>query len=155
MTDVPLSPTYRNFLQRRRSARPKRNPLDFLRGRRDETFIRGAGSTAAELSLIDAHILDIKHYQPSVDERAVTAIIQHLGINNADAPLISSSSPDEIARVRNGWLKKKLALTDDDAKLDKAIGDLLAAMQTEPRKSRVTLYYLLAEKFGRVACLAR
>jgi hypothetical protein len=153
MTEGPLSPTYRNFLQRRRSVRPKRNPLDFLRVRRDAIFVHSG--PAAEMSLIDAHIGDIKRYQPKVDEKAVAAIIRHLGIKNADAPLISSSSQDEIARVRNSWLKKKLALTEDDAKLDKAISDLCAAMQTEPRKSRVTLYYLLAEKFGRIAILAR
>jgi hypothetical protein len=155
MTEGPLSPTYRNFLQRRRSARPKRNSLDFLRVRRDEIIDRSAGPAAAEMPLISTHICDIKRYRPNVDEKAVAAIIQHLGIKNADAPLISCSDQDEIARVRNSWLKKKLALTHNDAKLDRAISDMHASMQTELRISRVTLYYLLAEKFGRIASLAR
>lgn len=155
MTEGPLSPNYRNFLQRRRSARQKRNPLDFLRVRREEIFDRSAGPAAAEMSLIDAHVRDIQRYRTNVDEKAVAAIIQHLGIKSADAPLVSCSDRDEIARVRNGWLKKKLAVTDDDAKLDKAISDLYASIATEPRKSRVSLYYLLAEKFGRIASLAR
>ena len=155
MTAGPMSPIYRNFLQRRRSARPKRAPLDFLRTRRDEIFVRSAGTAAAETCLIDTHIDDIKCYQPNVDEKAVAAIIQHLGPKNADAPLLSYSDQDEVARVRNNWLKKKLAVTIDDAKLDKAISDLCSSMQAETRKSRVALYYLLAEKFGRIASLTR
>jgi hypothetical protein len=57
--------------------------------------------------------------------------------------------------LRNSWIKKRLALTHNDAKLDKAISDLHASVQTESRISRVTLYYLLAEEFGRIASLAR
>ncbi len=66
---------------------------------------------------------DIKRYQPNVDEKAVAAIVKHFGIalKSADASLVSCSSKDELATVRESWLKKKLGLTDDDAKLDKAM----------------------------------
>lgn len=99
---------------------------------------------------------DIKRYQPNVDEKAVAAIVKHLGIalKSADASLVSCSSKDELARVRDSWLKKKLGLTDDDAKLDKTIGDVCTAMKAETRKSRVTFYYLLAEKSGKLSSLA-
>ncbi|AGK56481.1 hypothetical protein HYPDE_23978 [Hyphomicrobium denitrificans 1NES1] len=99
---------------------------------------------------------DIKRYQPNVDEKAVAAIVKHLGIalKSADASLVSCSSKDELATVRESWLKKKLKLSDDDAKLDKVIADVCATMKGETRKSRVTFYYLLAEKTGKLASLA-
>lgn len=99
---------------------------------------------------------DIKRYQPNVDEQAVAAIVKHLGIalKSADASLVSCSSKDELATVRESWLKKKLKLTDDDAKLDAVIADVCAAMKSETRKSRVTFYYLIAEKTGKLASLA-
>jgi Protein of unknown function (DUF2853) len=98
---------------------------------------------------------DIKRYQPNVNEKAVAGIVKHLGIalKSADASLVSCSSKDELARVRDSWLKKKLALTDDDAKLEKTIAEVCAAMKGDTRKNRVTFYYLLAEKYGKLAAL--
>jgi hypothetical protein len=98
---------------------------------------------------------DIKRYQPNVNDKAVAAIVKHLGIalQSPDASLVSCSSKDELARVRDSWLKKKLGLTDDNAKLEKAISDVCAMMKGNARKSRVTFYYLVAEKFGKLASL--
>ena len=98
---------------------------------------------------------DIKRYQPNVNDKAVAGIVKHLGIalKSADASLVSCSSKEELARVRDSWLKKKLALPGDDAALDKAIADVCATMKADKRKSRVTFYYLLAEKHGKLALL--
>lgn len=98
---------------------------------------------------------DIKRYQPQVNEKAVAAIVKHLGIalKSADASLVSCSSKDELARVRDSWLKKKLALPGDDAALDKMIGEICTTMKAEKRKSRVTFYYLIAEKAGKLSTL--
>jgi hypothetical protein len=98
---------------------------------------------------------DIKRYQPNVNDKAVAGIVKHLGIalKSADASLVSCSSKDELARVRDSWLKKKLALPGDDASLDKAIADVCAKMKADNRKNRVTFYYLLAEKYGKLAAL--
>lgn len=95
---------------------------------------------------------DVKRYRPSVNEKAVSAIVKHLGIalKSNDASLVSCSSKDELARVRDSWLKKKLALTADDATLDKMIGEICTAMKADNRKSRVTFYYLVAEKAGKL-----
>jgi hypothetical protein len=99
------------------------------------------------------YIADLKRYQPSPNEKAVAGIIKHLGIalKSTDASLVSCSSKDELARVRDSWLKKKLALTDDDATLDKAIAAVCATMKADKNKQRVTFYYLLAEKYGKLA----
>jgi len=114
------------------------------------------GCISREIHMSVNYADEIKHYQPNVNEKAVAAIVKHLGIalKSVDASLVSCSSKDELARVRDSWLKKKLALTDDDAKLDKAISEVCATMKGETRKGRVTFYYLLAEKFGKIGALA-
>ena len=98
---------------------------------------------------------DIKRYQPNVNDKAVAGIVKHLGIalKSADASLVSCSSKDELARVRDSWLKKKLAISGEDAALDKAIAEVCAVMKADKKKGRVTFYYLLAEKYGKLAAL--
>lgn len=104
----------------------------------------------------ESYINDIKRYRPDVNEQAVAAIVKHLGIalKSADASLVSSSSSSELARVRDSWLKKKLGLTVDDATLDKAILEVCNTIPGNGKKSRVTVYYLLAEKLGKLGVLA-
>lgn len=107
--------------------------------------------------MITDYPADIGRYSKLVDRKAVDAIVKHLGIalKSNDASLVSCSSKDELARVRDSWLKKKLALADGDANLDKAIEEICAKMKADKSKSRVTFYYLLAEKYGKLAALAK
>lgn len=100
---------------------------------------------------------DITRYSPNIDAKAVEAIVKHLGIalKSADASLVSCSSKDELTRVRENWLKKKLALGDDDAALDKSIQEICTTMKADQKKQRVTFYYLLAEKHGKLASLVK
>ena len=102
------------------------------------------------------YLAEVKRYAASADEKAVSGIVKHLGIalKSADASLVSCSSKDELARVRESWLKKKLALTDSDADLDKAIKAVCETMKADRNKQRVTFYYLLAQKYGKVSALA-
>ena len=95
---------------------------------------------------------DIKKYTSNVNDAAVKGIVKHLGIalKSKDASLVSASDPTELARVRDSWLKKKLALTDSDEKLDASIKTVTEKMKAERNKSRVTVYYLLAEKYGKL-----
>lgn len=99
---------------------------------------------------------DVKRYAASADEKVVGTIVKHLGIalKSKDASLVSCSSKDELARVRDSWLKKKLALSDDDATLDKLIKDVCEQMKGDKQKKRVTFYYLLADKAGKLGTLA-
>ena len=103
------------------------------------------------------HHAELKRYVPAPDEKAVAGIIKHLGIalKSNDAAVVSCSSKDELARVRDSWLKKKLALGDDDKALDAAIKDVCEKMKADKNKSRVAFYYLLAEKFGKLGALAK
>ncbi len=102
------------------------------------------------------HAADVKRYVPGADDTVVQGIIKHLGIalRSADASFVSCSSKDELERVRESWLKKKLALTDDDKALDGSIATICEKMKADKNKSRVTFYYLLAEKHGKLGMFA-
>jgi hypothetical protein len=68
-----------------------------------------------------------------------------------DASLVACGDKSERDRVRDSFLKKKLALTAPDAELDQAVMDVCQKMKADHDKSRVAFYYLLAEKFGKLA----
>jgi len=104
--------------------------------------------------MIDHHA-DLKKYVPAADDKAVKAIVRHLGIalKGTDTALVACSSKDELDRVRESWCKKKLGLAQADAELDKAIKGVCDKMKGDKSKSRVVFYYLLAEKYGRLASL--
>jgi len=57
----------------------------------------------------------------------------------------------ERDRVRDSFLEKKLGLSAPDAELDTAVMDVCQKMKADRDKSRVAFYYLLAEKFGKLA----
>jgi hypothetical protein len=101
------------------------------------------------------HAGDVKKYAPGADQKHIDAIIKHLGIamKGTDSQMVSCSSKDELARVRDSWCKKKLALTQPDADLDKGIKDVCDRMKGDKNKSRVAFYYLLADKYGKLAAL--
>ena len=95
---------------------------------------------------------NVATYAAAVNAAAVSGIVKHLGIalRNKDSSLVSGSDPAELARVRDGFMKKKLALTQSDAELDAALQDVMKTMAGERSKSRVTVCYLIAEKFGKL-----
>jgi len=101
------------------------------------------------------YVADVKRYDSAPDEAVINAIVRHLGIalRSADASLVSCSSKDELARVRDSWCKKKLGM-DDDAAADAAIKDICETMKADRRKQRVTFYYLLAKKLDKMSVLS-
>lgn len=95
---------------------------------------------------------DVRKYVATADETVVDKIVKYLGIalRNRDSSLVSFTDKSETDRVRENYLKKKLALTDTDAKLDAAIAKVGQRMKADRTKNRVTVYYLLAEHFGKL-----
>jgi hypothetical protein len=109
-----------------------------------------------ESAMADAdYTTDIKKYAPEPQEKAVAGIVRFLGIalRSRDASLVSCSSKDELERVRESFLKRKLKIAEDDAALDKRIQEVCAQMKGASAKHRVTFYYLLAEKAGKLGDL--
>jgi hypothetical protein len=104
---------------------------------------------------LEHYIAGIKKYTSPVDAEAVAGIVKHLGIalKSRDATFVASTDPEELKRVRESWLKKKLGLADSDAELDKAIGTVVTKMKADRMKERVTVYYLLAQHFNKLSTL--
>ena len=77
------------------------------------------------------HKADVKKYAAGADAKHIDAIIKHLGIamKGTDSQLVACSSKDELTRVRDSWCKKKLALTQADADLDKGIHEICDKMK--------------------------
>jgi Protein of unknown function (DUF2853) len=115
---------------------------------------RPVGTQETKIMDID-HKGDLKKYATNADAKHADAIVKHLGIamKGTDTQLVACSSKDELARVRDSWCKKKLALTQPDAELDAAIKGICEKMKGDKNKSRVVFYYLLAEKYGKLGAL--
>lgn len=100
----------------------------------------------------DDWLADVRRYVPHPDETAVAGIIRYCGIalRTRDASLVSFEDPEETGRVREHFLKQKLALTDSDEVLDHEIAAVGQRMGDTHFRNRVTVYYLLAERFGKL-----
>lgn len=100
---------------------------------------------------------DIEKYSTAVNAAAVDGIVKHLGIalRSKDSSLVSASDPEELQRVREGFMKKKLGLTQTDAELDAALNEVMTKMKAVREKSRVTVCYLLAEKFDKLGAFVK
>lgn len=97
--------------------------------------------------------VDVKKYAPDADDAVIAAIVRHCGIalRNRDSSLVSFSDAAETKVVRESFCKKKLGLTDPDEVLDSTIAKVGERMKADRTKNRVTVYYLLAEAFGKLA----
>lgn len=102
--------------------------------------------------MADDWALDVKKYAPAADDAVIAAIVRYCGIalRSRDASMVAFTEPAETARVRDNFLKKKLALTESDDVLDGAIAAVGERMAGDTTRNRVTVYYLLAEHFGRL-----
>lgn len=96
--------------------------------------------------------IDVKKYVPDADDAVIAAIVRHCGIalRNRDSSLVSFTDPAETDRVREGYCRKKLGLTDPDPVIDAAIARVGERMSGDTTRNRVTVYYLLAEAFGKL-----
>lgn len=101
--------------------------------------------------------LDVKRYVADADDEIIAGIVRYCGIalRNRDSSLVSFADAKETGRVRDNFLRKKLALEQPDAELDLAIAAVGARMKDASFRNRVTVYYLLAETFGKLELFRR
>jgi hypothetical protein len=94
---------------------------------------------------------DVRKHVPNADDKVIAGIVMYCGIalSNRDSSLVAFTDKDEVARVRDHFLKKALGLSASDSELDKAIAAVGEKLKGD--KNRVTVYYLLAEKFGKLS----
>lgn len=95
---------------------------------------------------------DVKRYVPDADDRVIAKIVSYCGIalRTRDASMVSFTDTTETDRVRENFCKKKLALEDADDVIDAAIAKVGERMSDTNYRKRVTVYYLLAEHFGKL-----
>ena len=98
---------------------------------------------------------DMARYAPQADAKHVDSIVKYCGIalQQRDSSLVAATDPIELGRIRDGFAKKKLGLTDDKA-IDAAIAQVCETMKGDHNKSRVAFYYLLAQQTGMLEKLA-
>lgn len=96
---------------------------------------------------------EVKRYDPAPDTKAIEAIKRYVGIalQKRDSALVACGDPKERERIAANFLKKKLGLDGDAASLDKHVQEICQLMKADKDKLRVTFYYLLAQKHGKLA----
>ena len=75
-------------------------------------------------------------------------------MQSRDASLVSFTDKSELERVREKFLKKKLGLSMSDDELDGAIAVIGNKLKDVRSKNRVTVYYMLADHFGKLSDFA-
>lgn len=102
------------------------------------------------------HVAEVQKYIASPNQAAINGIVKHLGIalRSRDSSLVACSDKAERDRVRDSFLKHKLGLTQSDGELDAAVEEVCQQMAGDRDKSRVTFYYLLAQKYNKLATFA-
>jgi hypothetical protein len=100
------------------------------------------------------YVSDVKKHTANVNEAAVAAIVKYCGIalRGADSRYVSVTDAAEVKRVVDGFCTKKLGLDPKAAEAAvRAAGEKMMADRT---KSRVTVYYLVAEATNTLGKLA-
>lgn len=96
---------------------------------------------------------NIELYAENFDPVPARKIVEYLGkgvLSQRDASFVSCSDQAELDRVRENFCKKKLGLDLSDDEIDNILADVCKTMSAERNKSRVTFYYLTAEKTGKL-----
>lgn len=103
------------------------------------------------------YLADVRKFASNVDEDAVAGIVRHLGIalRSRDASMVACTDPKELARVRDGYCRRKLALSESDDAVDASLQAICEKMKPDKTKGRVTFYYLLAEHYGKLELFHR
>jgi hypothetical protein len=102
---------------------------------------------------ISKHLADIKKYTTAVDEKAVQGMAKTyaLVMSKSDTQFVAASDPAEVQRVVDGFCKKKLGRKEDDKALTDVVKAQCEKMKADRTKSRLTVYYLIAEHFKQLA----
>ena len=113
----------------------------------------GSVSTATDF---ETFLGDAKQYASDVNEAALRAIYDSFKgqLGNRDAMLVACSQQKELNYIKKKFLKGRLNLKESNKTYDAALDEVCEKMGKSNRtKSRVTFYYLLAEKFDKLSAL--
>ncbi|SPJ23205.1 DUF2853 family protein [Palleronia abyssalis] len=102
--------------------------------------------------LIETYADDLRtkcEVEPDMDLLRKVTIGCGPSIYNSDSATVAASDTEELNRIRENFLMKKLGLPDDES----LMGGIQAAIRTYGRsdrhKYRAVVYYLLVKHFGK------
>ncbi|WP_033565787.1 DUF2853 family protein [Sphingobacterium sp. SYP-B4668] len=98
---------------------------------------------------VAAYVAEAKKLNLSLDESLIRAVAKGLGpsIYKADAETIAASDKEELNRLKQNFLVKKLGLKDSP-ELDNAITEVIDQVgKSNKNKYRAIVYALLVKKF--------
>lgn len=95
------------------------------------------------------HLADVKKYTAKVDEAAVAGMAKTyaLVMSKPDTRYVAASDPAEVARVVTNFCQKKLGRKESADALTAVVKEQCEKMKADRTKSRITVYYLVAEHF--------
>ncbi|MEL7496090.1 MAG: DUF2853 family protein [Planctomycetota bacterium] len=96
------------------------------------------------------YLESIQRFDADAQASTVDNIVKHLGIalQSQDGQTVAASDQKELDVIRDGFCKKHLEL--ESAEAEKMIGEVMEMLKHDSAKSRVTVYYLLAHKAGKL-----
>lgn len=96
----------------------------------------------------------IGRFVDKVDETVIENLVKHLGIalQNPDSATVAASDPSELETVQNGFCAKYLEMNAEEAA--EACQAVAEIMKHDSAKCRVTFYYLLADRAGKLSKFA-
>ena len=87
--------------------------------------------------------------KPDVDLLTKVTIGCGPSIYNRDASTVAGSDPSELETVKNGFMTKKLGLTNAD-EMEAGLNEVMSTYGAKCRtKYRAVVYYLLTKHFGK------
>lgn len=101
---------------------------------------------------IEDHKKTATKYAGSVNRAALDGMAKNyaLVLRNRDSAYVACGDDAEKATVRKNFLQKKLGLKNSEADLNAAVDAVCETMNADRFKSRLAMYYLLAEKYGKL-----
>ena len=106
---------------------------------------------------LQEHKATAAKYATNVHTAALDGLAKNyaLVLSKNDSQYVACGDEGEKDTVRANFLKKKLGLTNSDADLNAAIDAICAVMKDDRFKSRLAFYYLLAEKYNKLALFVK
>ncbi len=110
---------------------------------------------ATQIELIDKYKKELSKIKVKVDDVLLKAVVKSLGpaVYRDDASKISAADADELERVKQNFMIKRLGLPSSP-KLDVMLNKALDQMGRSTRnKYRAVLYYIITRESKREAAL--
>ena len=110
---------------------------------------------ATQIELIDKYKKELSKIKVKVDDVLLKAVVKSLGpaVYREDASMISAADADELERVKQNFMVRRLGLTDSpklEVMLNKAIDQM---GRSKTNKHRAVLYYIITRDSKREAAL--